>query len=299
MNLDVLQSFLEIYRRGSLTAAAAARGLSQPAISGHLRRLEQQLGEELFRRTGHGVSPTGRADRLAHRLGTHLDEVNAALQENDAEWASGTVQIGAPAEITASRLVPGLSGLAGPGFQLRFVPGHPEALLPELAAGRLDLVLASVRPRLPGVEAVPLIDEEFVLVAAPGVARQVDQELLASSPLKALASVPLVAYSVELPIIRRYWRSEFGQRPGNPVALLVPDLRAVLAAVVAGAGATVLPRYLAAPAVSSGQAELLHEPVVAPLNTLYLARQAGVPPTPAASRVARRLEELAATWGDL
>lgn len=299
MNLDVVQSFLEIYRRGSLTAAAAARGLSQPAISGHLRRLEQQLGEDLFLRTGHGVVPTGRADRLAQRLGTHLDEVTAALREDEAEGSSGTVRIGAAAEITAARLVPGLSGLAGPGFQLRFLPGHPETLLPELAAGRLDLVLSSVRPRTDGVDAVPLIDEEFVLIAAPGVARRVDRELLVSSPLKALASVPLVAYSEELPIIRRYWRSEFGQRPRNPVALLVPDLRAVLAAVVAGAGATVLPRYLAAPAVSSGQAELLHEPVVAPLNTIYLARQAGVPPTPAAARVSRRLVELAASWGDL
>jgi len=299
MNLDVVQSFLEIYRRGSLTAAAAARGLSQPAISGHLRRLEQQLGEDLFLRTGHGVVPTGRADRLAQRLGTHLDEVTAALREDEAEGSSGTVRIGAAAEITAARLVPGLSGLAGPGFQLRFLPGHPETLLQELAAGRLDLVLSSVRPRTDGVDAVPLIDEEFVLIAAPGVARRVDRELLASSPLKALASVPLVAYSEELPIIRRYWRSEFGQRPRNPVALLVPDLRAVLAAVVAGAGATVLPRYLAAPAVSSGQAELLHEPVVAPLNTIYLARQAGVPPTPAAARVSRRLVELAASWGDL
>lgn len=299
MNLDVVQSFLEIYRRGSLTAAATARGISQPAVSGHLRRLEEHLGESLFQRTGQGVTPTARADRLAHRLGSHLDEVKAALRESDEEGWTGTVRIGAAAEITAARLVPGLSSLAGPGLQLRFTTGHPEALLPELVEGRLDLVVSSVRPRMPGVEAVPLIDEEFVLIAAPGIARRVDPELLSSSPLKALASLPLVAYSEELPIIRRYWRSEFGQRPGNPVALMVPDLRAVLAAVVAGVGVSVLPRYLAGPAVSVGQAEVLHEPVVAPLNTLHLARQGGVPPTPAASRVARRLRELASSWGDL
>ena len=39
-DLDLLASFLEIYRRGSLTAAATALGVSQPAVSGQLARLE-------------------------------------------------------------------------------------------------------------------------------------------------------------------------------------------------------------------------------------------------------------------
>ncbi|MFD0395026.1 hypothetical protein ACFQ3Z_33930 [Streptomyces nogalater] len=50
-----------------------------------------------------------------------------------------------------------------------------------------------------------------------------------------------MAYGPELPIVRRYWRSEFGRRPSNPVSMVVPDLRAVLAAVVAGAASPSCP----------------------------------------------------------
>ncbi|MFE1331353.1 hypothetical protein IFE09_33455 [Streptomyces microflavus] len=64
------------------------------------------------------------------------------------------------------------------------------------------------------------------------MARTVDSDRLRTAPADALAALPLVAYGEELPILRRYWRSEFGHRPTNPVALVAPDLRAVPALTV-------------------------------------------------------------------
>lgn len=52
--------------------------------------------------------------------------------------------------------------------------------------------------------------------------------------------------------------------------MTVPDLRAVLAAVIAGAGVSALPRYVAEPALAAGSVEQLHHPEVPPLNTLYV-----------------------------
>ncbi|WP_246645843.1 LysR substrate-binding domain-containing protein [Nonomuraea ceibae] len=58
--------------------------------------------------------------------------------------------------------------------------------------------------------------------------------------------------------------------PPNPVVLVVSDLRAVLEGAATRAGISVLPRYIAEPALKSGRVVQLHEPEAAPLNTLYL-----------------------------
>ncbi|MGI5500598.1 LysR family transcriptional regulator [Lentzea sp. CA-135723] len=266
-DLDLLETFLEIYRGGSLTSAAARRGLTQPAVSGQLAKLESQLGTRLFARGGRGVTPTPRADDLARRIGQHLDQLRTALDPETT--LDGTVRIGGAAEFMTARGLPALAPLTRGGLRLDVTFGLADDLLRALGTARLDVVLSSVRPQT-GFTATPFTDEEFVLVGPPLLARTVDRDLLRTDPERALEHLPLVAYDATLPILRRYWRSEFGRRPRNTVAVTVPDLRAVLAAVVAGAGVSALPRYLADPAVAAGSVEQLHHPEVPPLNTLYV-----------------------------
>ncbi|MFJ8547270.1 LysR family transcriptional regulator [Streptomyces sp. NPDC093586] len=300
-DLDLLATFLEIYRRGSLTAAAAALNISQPAVSGQLARLEGQMNAVLFERSRRGAVPTPPAHELARRIASPLDQLRGALtQDADGQAHQGTVRLGAAGELTASRLVPALAPLVSGGLSLHITLGLAQDLLTGLADGELDLVVSSVRPSAGkrGLTAMPFVDEEFVLVATPTTARSVDRDRLAEDPLAALAHLPIVAYSRELPIIRRYWRSEFGRRPPNPVSMIVPDLRAVLTAVIAGVGISVLPRYLADPALAAGSLELLHHTQIQPLNTLYLVTRSG--PAPASiARVQHQLRRQAETWGPL
>lgn len=291
-DLDLLATFLEIYRGGSLTSAATRRGLTQPAVSGQLAKLEKELGAPLFVRGSRGVTPTPRADDLARRVGTHLDQLTAAL--DPAPALEGTVRLGGAAEFMTTRGMPALTPLTRRGLRLEITLGLANDLLAGVKAGQLDLVLSSVRPGA-GLTATPLTDEEFLLVGPPLLARTVDQRLLARDPARALEHLPLVAYSGELPIIRRYWRSEFGARPKNATAVTVPDLRAVLAAVIAGAGVSALPRYLAEPALAAGSVEQLHHPEVPPLNTLYVVTRGTT--TPATDAVVEHL--MSRDWGAL
>ncbi|MEC3977339.1 LysR family transcriptional regulator [Amycolatopsis sp. H20-H5] len=298
--LDLLHTFVEIHRTGSLTAAARRLGLTQPAVSGHLARLEQQLGEPLFVRTRRGVTPTARADELARRAGPPLDRLRDVLTD-DGEPATrlGVVRLGGPAEMLTTRILPALAPLTGRGLKLRATLGLAEDLLSALEEERLDLVVSAIRPAGRAVAATPFVDEEFVLVGPTALARTIDQELLAADPVKALAHLPLVAYADELPIIRRYWRGEFGRRPPNEVAAVVPDLRAVLALAIAGAGVSVLPRYLVDPALAAGSLEPLHQAAVPPLNTLYLATRVGGLADASVALVHRRLLARARSWGSL
>ncbi|MEU6878809.1 LysR family transcriptional regulator [Streptomyces sp. NPDC046712] len=299
-SLDLLATFLEIYRAGSISAAAQRLGVTQPAVTGQLARLEEQIGEQLFVRSRQGVTPTPRAAALAAGVSLHVDGLRDVLSSTETEPAlRGTVRIGGAAEAMTVRVLPALAPLTARGLHLHATLGLAQDLLAELTAGRLDLVVSAVRPTHPATLAVPLVDEEFLLVGAPAAAHTVDADRLRTAPADALAALPLVAYAEDLPIVRRYWRSEFGQRPTNPVALLVPDLRAVLSAVEAGAGISVLPRYLAEPALAAGSVVQLHHPEVPPLNTLYLATRRGAPANPATAVVRDRLIEAAAHWGGL
>ncbi|MFI5754961.1 LysR family transcriptional regulator [Streptomyces sp. NPDC051569] len=299
-DLDLLSAFLEIYRGGSITAAASRLGLTQPAVSGRLARLEEQLGGPLFVRSRQGVSPTPRGDELARRVGPPIDQLRYAFAAEEGRSADlGTLDIGGAGELMAARVLPALAPLADRGLRLRVTLGLAEDLLSALANARLDLVVSAIRPDLKTLVVTPFVDEEFLLVGPPALARTVDAARLAEEPVKALAHLSLVAYGEELPIIRRYWRSEFGRRPPNRVSVVVPDLRAVLASVIAGAGVSVLPRYLTEPAVTAGSVEVLHEPEAPPLNTLYLATRPGALANPSLALVHNRLKERARTWGPL
>ena len=96
LDLDLLATFLEIYRSGSLSAAAARCGLSQPAVSGQLARLERHLDEILFVRSPRGVTATPQAHALALRVGAHLDQLRNALDVGESgPIPGGTVRLDA------------------------------------------------------------------------------------------------------------------------------------------------------------------------------------------------------------
>jgi len=293
-DLDLLRTFLAVHRSGSITAAAAELGVSQPTVSDRMNRLEAEIGEALLVRSSRGVTSTPAGDGLAARIAGPIDRLREAWEP--APEARGLVRIGGASDVVASRVLPALAQLTADGIRLEFSVGLAPALLDSLAEGTLDLVLSSIRPTGPGFRSRGLIDEEFVLVGAPALARGLDEERVRVTPADALAALPLVAYDAQLSILRRYWRSQFGFRPRNPVAVIVPDLRGILAAVIAGAGISAIPRYLAEPAILSGAVVLLHRPEIPPINTLYLALRAGASVTPATAAVIDRLDEAARDW---
>lgn len=293
--LDLLHTFVEVHRAGSITAAAARLGMSQPSVSERIARLESELGIPLFTRSVRGVTPTPAGDALAVRVAAPVDRLRAVWTA-PAPGPVETVRVGGASDVVALRVVPALAPLTSSGVRVEFGLGLAHDLLARLADGDLDVVVSSVRTPLRGIRYRGLVDEEFVLVGAPSLARTIDRARLAADPAGALQHLPLVAYDAELSIVRRYWRSQFGHRPANAVAITVPDLRAVLAAVIAAAGISALPRYLAEPAIGAGTVEVLHRADEAPINTLHLAIRAGEPPTPATTRVIDALVERAREW---
>ncbi len=295
-DLNLLRTFLAVYRSGSFTGAARVLGLSQPTVTTQMRALERQSGRELFERLPRGVAPTPVADELAARIAGPLDELAGVAGPHPPEGARAEpVHLAGPAEFLCSTVLPALAPLVAEGVRLRVATGLTDPLLDELRAGRHDLVIATTRPRGRTLHAVPLADEEFVLVAAPVWAGPLRDRLPSDGPA-ALCSVPLITYAEDLPIARRYWRHVFGRRLSWTAAVTVPDLRGVLAAVVAGAGFGVLPRYLCADALESGALVELLTPEDPPINTGFLVQRPGVPDNPDVTRVRDLLLRAGRGW---
>jgi len=265
-------------------------GVTQPAVSAQLQALERTVGERLFVRGARGVTPTVRANDLAARLGAPFDLLASALAEADPASAADQppVRLGGAAELLGEVAAPALAPLVAEGVRVSVTPGMPGPLVEALRAGTLDLVIASERPRGRALVAAPLVDETFVLVASPEVALAFDLDgvRLGADGAPRLDSIPLLAYSEDVPILRRYWRHVFGRRLEREAALTFPDLRALREAAIAGAGVTALPSYLCRAALASGSLVELFPTDDPPINTLWLVRRPGGAVRPHVERVA-------------
>ncbi|MDE2082575.1 MAG: LysR family transcriptional regulator [Burkholderiales bacterium] len=126
LDLNLLRVLDAVMAEGSLTRAAAALSMTQPAVSHALRRLRQALGQELFVRTAHGMRATPQAEQLWPQVRQALAGLRQALAPDDFDPRRDAVQLRlAMADATAALLAPGLvRGIEASRAQvnLRLVP---------------------------------------------------------------------------------------------------------------------------------------------------------------------------------
>ncbi len=80
LDLNLLKVFVAVYRHQSITMAAEEMGLTQPGVSGLLKRLQQQVGSQLFVRSGRGIAPTQHAQALMEHVEPALVQISNALE---------------------------------------------------------------------------------------------------------------------------------------------------------------------------------------------------------------------------
>ena len=289
-----LRTFLAIYRSGSVTQAARSLHLTQPAISQHLKALETQVGRPLFVRHSRGVRATPAAHDLAQSVAPHVDALDAVLEGMRAgpEVPAGPVHLGGPVDFLATRIIPALAPLVERGARLLVHPGLASELLDMLAAGELDLLLAMAHAPLSEITFEPFFDEELTLVTP---AHDSGGSVHADADPDKLAEGPFVAFTNDMPVVRRYFREAYGLELQKNPAVVVPDLRAVAAAVAAGAGISVLPKHLVE---SLADPRIVSVEPAAPVKpeSVFLAYRAGKIHSPRVAAVRTLLTETAATW---
>ncbi len=79
-DLNLLRVFVMVYRLRSVSLAASAIGLTQPAMSNALRRLREQCNDPLFTRSGRAMEPTALANSLFAPLETALTGIETCFE---------------------------------------------------------------------------------------------------------------------------------------------------------------------------------------------------------------------------
>jgi len=170
MDLDVLRCFRRIVELGSLSRAASELGISQPALTRQIKRLEHTLGSELLVRNSRGVRLTEAGEFLLSRAGPLVDQAELIGEELSA-WRgslSGDVAICMPASLHRSVTSPLVADIRRdmPGIHLRVVDGFDALLHHQLQEGLVDLgVLIHDAARIiDGIDQQPLARESLLLV---------------------------------------------------------------------------------------------------------------------------------------
>lgn len=259
MDIHQLKTFVAVAREGSITRASSLLHLSQPAVSAHIKAMEDTLGLSLFERTPRGMSLT----RDGQRLLAKAEQTLAALQELMAEASrskgelTGKLRIGAGSNSNAEAIGRLLTVLAErcPGVEVAVAHRSSKEILAGIRNGSLDAGFYNEPGEAePDLATLEVSRFAIHLVAAPGV-------VAAATPpdWRAIAELPWI-YPTESACCSRTAERLFMShrfRPGRIISADRQDITRTL--VTSGVGVGLLHADTARDAQRRGEVELLFE----------------------------------------
>jgi DNA-binding transcriptional LysR family regulator len=180
-----LAIFADVAAHGTMTAAAEAAGIGQPAISAQVKALERYYGTRLLERDGRGSTPTpaGRlVAKYAARVLALVDELGRGVADLDG-LAPGELIVGASSTV-GEQLLPTYLGrfhAAHPGARLSVKIGNSAEIIDRVFARELDFAIVGQEPADPDLLAEPVFEDEIVAFVAP------QDPLLRQAPMAPLA----------------------------------------------------------------------------------------------------------------
>lgn len=277
MELYHLKTFATVAEEGHITRAAERLYTSQPAISAHIKALEEELGVSLFHRTPKGMRLTQEGEQLLPRARQTLASAGEFLQVAGElrEELLGSIRIGLNNDAEYLR-IPALQrrlSSAHPRLELHFLAGMTGTNIPNVRVGRLDGAFISGGCDDPQLETVQLAQIPL-RIAAPIAWR----EKITSTSVEALAELPWIYTSPDCAHFAAM-RSLFDEHDCRPARTLVSDQEETLRALIkAEVGVGILRDDEARQAEADGYAYAL--PVELPgasLDFIYLKKRAGDP----------------------
>lgn len=243
MEIRQLEYVVGVVDEGTFTRAAESLHVTQPALSDGIRRLEAELGLELFHRVGRRavLSAAGEAfvepaRQVLRDLGILRTSVEAV-----AGLTAGTLDVVALPTLAVDPLATlvGAFRHAHPGVVVRVdQPEDVAAVATRVRSGRSEIGLTELPVAEPGLVTRQLSEQELLVVVPP------DSPLARRRRLTTvdLASVPLVTSPVGTST-RGLIDAAFAAIDAAPDVVVETDQReAIVPLIVAGAGASILPR---------------------------------------------------------
>jgi DNA-binding transcriptional LysR family regulator len=259
VDIHQLKTFITVAREGSVTRASQLLHLSQPAVSAHIKGMEDTLGLTLFERTARGMSLTRDGQRLLARA----EETVASHQALMAEASRGKGELSGPFRLGAGsntsheavgRLVTGLAAQC-PAIEVTLRHRTSAEVLAELRSGALDAGFYNE----PGEPPPDLATVEVARFAIHLVAARDLLQPSSEPDWKAIAEQPWI-YPTEGPCCRDTAESLFSARRFRPKRIISADRQDVIRTLVgSGLGVGLLHADASSEAQRRGELVLLHE----------------------------------------
>ncbi|NIE66879.1 LysR family transcriptional regulator [Burkholderia sp. Ax-1719] len=191
MDIKQLRALLAVAETGSATKAAEILRVVQPAVSRHIRLLEEELGAELFDRQRYGMALTDAGHTMVEYGRRALQELDRAKAEirPTAGTVVGTATIGllpSTCVMLASELAARVRG-THPQIMMRLNVGYAGNLLTWLESGDVEIALLYDKEAMPGMHFETVLDEKLLLVGPAGCYAMDQPETI-----EKLRGVPLI-----------------------------------------------------------------------------------------------------------
>ena len=305
MDLRQLRYFLAIVDEGSFTRAAARLNVAQPALSMHVRNMEEDLGTILLLRRPGGVTPTEAGQLLAGRarvLVADLDRMREEVRSLGREPA-GTVRLGLPGTMSAILAVPLVARCRTkfPRIKLVIAEAMSGFVRDWLLEGRIELAVVYAALTETGSRTEPLLEEELVVLFPAGTPPTGTSVPPGTSAIDVLRSQPLIlpsgSHGLRVLLDRELRALDIPVEP----AIEVDSYSNIKRLVEAGLGCSVLPLHAVSPEVSVGTLQVAPFAEPGLRRGVHLAHSTTRPLTRAATAVADLLKDVVAdlvTEGD-
>lgn len=254
MDTGDLAVFAAVARAGGITKAAQTLNTVQSNVTQRIRLLEAELGVPLFHRHSRGVTLTSAGSQLlpyAERIGRLMSEAKQAA--TDGPVPRGRILVGALETATAVRLPPLLAHYAAscPEVDIEINTGTSAELVERVLARRIEAAFVAGPVSHPELLALPLLEEELVVVTAPWVA-----DLEALGPRAGADKVKLVVFRAGCSYRAVLEKLLATRGVVEPRRLEFGTLEGIIGCVGAGIGVTMLPRAVVARAASERRVAL-------------------------------------------
>ena len=288
MELGQVEAFVEANRRGSISRAADALGLTQPTCTARLHGLERELGAQLLVRGRRGVSLTPAGRRFLPRAIAALDSLRRGATEAKAgsEARGGLLAVGLASDLALYLAPRALARFAArhPQVETLVRSGHSRFVADLLRAEEVELALVSQLVLLPDLASRVLFTESVPVVVAPS------HRLARRSAVKMdeLAQAGLVVRDPAA-FLHTMTMAFFAEGDTAPRVLMELDnTEACKRVVLAGLGAAMLPEMAIRTELARGDlVQLRVEGHPAPKRAIHVLARQGAEPSAAATALLR------------
>ncbi|MGM7636997.1 LysR family transcriptional regulator [Bacillus sp. Hm123] len=241
MNTDWLQSFVEAANQKSLSKAANVNNISQPALSKHIRHLENELDVLLFHRTSKGVELTEAGERLYARIKPVMAELDDIRRELWTFRQDHPIAIGSLPSLATYYLPSRIKGFNFLGRPIHLMMQNTsEELVRSLQEGRLDAVFIDSLYTKSSLWSCELFTEPYCAVLPSGHPFQSRETV----ELADLCKEPLIVHQAPCDTRKRIVNQieSLGYKPNIVSEVAFGDF--VFGAISAGMGITISPEML-------------------------------------------------------